>query len=86
MAAWLGLTPREHATGGKQRLLGISKRGNKHLRTLLIHGARAVLPQLAEQPDALGAWLRGLRARPPGRGRRGAGQQIGPDRLGGHGR
>lgn len=44
MAAWLGLTPLEHASGGnKQVLLGISKRGDSYLRTLLIHGARAVL-------------------------------------------
>lgn len=63
LAAWLGLTPREHSTGGKQRLLGISKRGNKHLRTLLIHGARAALPHLVERPDGLGAWLRGLLSR-----------------------
>lgn len=63
MAAWLGLVPREHSTGGKQRLLGISKRGNKYLRTLLIHGARAALPYLAERRDALGSWLRALLAR-----------------------
>ena len=63
MAAWLGLTPREYSTGGKQRLLGISKRGNKYLRTLLIHGARAALPHLADRPDALGRWLRELLAR-----------------------
>ena len=49
--------------GGKQRLLGISKRGNKYLRSLLIHGARAVLPHLAERRDALGRWLRELLAR-----------------------
>ena len=63
MAAWLGVVPRQHSTGGKQRLLGISKRGNKYLRTLLIHGARAVLPHLAGRSDALGSWLRGLLAR-----------------------
>lgn len=62
-AAWLGLTPRECSTGGKQRLLGISKRGNKYLRTLLIHGARAALPYLAERSDALGGWLQSLLAR-----------------------
>ncbi len=39
MAAWLGLTPRQHSTGGKTRLLGISKRGDRYIRTLLIHGA-----------------------------------------------
>ena len=63
MAAWLGLVPREHSTGGKQRLLGISKRGNKYLRTLVIHGARAALPYLAGRSDALGSWLRALLAR-----------------------
>jgi len=63
MAAWLGLVPREYSTGGKQRLLGISKRGNKYLRTLLIHGARAALPYLAARDDRLGSWLRTLLAR-----------------------
>ena len=63
MAAWLGLVPREYSTGGKQRLLGISKRGNKYLRTLLIHGARAALPYLAARNDRLGSWLRSLLAR-----------------------
>ena len=63
MAAWMGLVPREYSTGGKQRLLGISKRGNKYLRTLLIHGARAALPHLAARDDALGSWLRTLLAR-----------------------
>src|SRR5262249_13128984 len=43
LAAWLGLVPREHSTGGKSRLLGISKRGNVYLRKLLIHGARSSL-------------------------------------------
>ena len=63
MAAWLGLVPRQHSTGGKQRLLGISKRGNKYLRTLLIHGARAALPHLSARTDVFGSWLRGLLAR-----------------------
>ncbi len=43
MAAWLGLVPRQHSSGGKQNLLGISKRGDTYLRTLLIHGARSVI-------------------------------------------
>ena len=63
LAAWLGLVPREYSTGGRQRLLGISKRGNKYLRTLLVHGARAALPFLAARNDALGSWLRMLLAR-----------------------
>jgi transposase len=41
LAAWLGLVPKQHSSGGKQTLLGISKRGDSYLRTLLIHGARA---------------------------------------------
>jgi transposase len=63
LAAWLGLVPRQVTTGGRPRLLGISKRGNKYLRKLLIHGARAALPRLLESPPPLGAWLRGLMAR-----------------------
>lgn len=63
LGAWLGLVPRQHTTGGKPRLLGISKRGNTYLRTLLIHGARSALPSLAKADKALGAWLRGLQAR-----------------------
>jgi transposase len=51
LAAWLGLVPRQATTGGKPRLMGISKRGNKYLRTLLIHGARAALPHLREGND-----------------------------------
>jgi transposase len=60
LAAWLGLVPRQATTGGKPRLLGISKRGNKYLRKLLVHGARAALPVLAKSATPLGAWLRGL--------------------------
>ena len=63
LAAWLGLVPRQATTGGRPRLLGITKRGNKYLRTLLIHGARAALPSLATTEGVLGNWLRGLSAR-----------------------
>jgi transposase len=63
MAAWLGLTPRQMTTGGKPRLLGISKRGNRYLRKNLIHGARAVLPYLVEQKTPLSRWARELLAR-----------------------
>jgi transposase len=63
MAAWLGLTPRQRTTGGKPRLLGISKRGKRSLRKNLIHGARAVLPRLADQNTPLGRWTRALLAR-----------------------
>ena len=63
LAAWLGLVPRQLTTGSRPRLVGISKRGNKYLRKLLIHGARAALPTLLESPTSLGAWLRGLMTR-----------------------
>jgi transposase len=63
MAAWLGLVPRQATTGGKPRLLGISKRGNRYLRKNLIHGARAVLPYLAERDTPLGRWVKTLLAR-----------------------
>ncbi len=63
LAAWLGLVPRQSTTGGKPRLLGISKRGNKYLRKLLIHGARAALPHIAERDAALGRWAKNLLAR-----------------------
>lgn len=46
MAAWLGLVPRQHSTGGKTNLLGISRRGNHYLRRLLIHGARSCVMHL----------------------------------------
>lgn len=63
LAAWLGLTPRQATTGGKPRLLGISKRGNRYLRANLIHGARAVLPAVLAQGSPLGRWARGLSGR-----------------------
>ncbi|MDE0003893.1 MAG: IS110 family transposase [Rhodospirillaceae bacterium] len=50
-AAWLGLVPRHMGTGGRVRLLGISKRGDRYLRTLLIHGARAVLTKAKSPPE-----------------------------------
>jgi len=63
LAAWLGLTPRQATTGGKPKLLGISKRGNRYLRKQLIHGARAALPHVAERDTPLGRWAKGLMAR-----------------------
>ncbi len=63
LAAWLGLTPRQHSTGGKTKLLGISKRGNGYLRKQLIHGARAAMPHLAAKPTQLGSWLQSMLAR-----------------------
>jgi transposase len=52
LAAWLGLVPRQHSTGGKERLLGISKRGDRHLRALLIHGARATVHYARRKTEA----------------------------------
>lgn len=63
LAAWLGLVPRQATTGGKPRLLGITKRGSKYLRKMLIQGARAALPSLSRASTGLGHWLRGLLAR-----------------------
>ena len=56
LAAFLGVVPRQHSSGGKQNLLGISKRGDGYLRTLLIHGARAVI-RVAEIKQDKNAWL-----------------------------
>ena len=63
LASWLGLTPRQHSTGGKTKILGISKRGNRYLRKQLIHGARAAMPHLAAKPTKMGAWLRDMLGR-----------------------
>lgn len=62
MAAWLGLVPKQHSTGGKQTLLGISKRGDTYLRTLLIHGARAVV-RVCERKLETDTWLKRLMRR-----------------------
>ena len=66
LSAWLGLVPRQATTGGKPRLLGITKRGSKYLRKLIIQGARAALPSLSRTPTPLGSWLRGLLSRAHG--------------------
>lgn len=63
MSAWLGLTPRQHSSGGKECLLGISKRGDSYLRTLLIHGARAVLRVAGKKEDPRSCWLQNLCSR-----------------------
>lgn len=57
LAAWLGLVPRQQSSGGKQVLLGISKRGDRYLRSLLIHGARAVVSRAATKTDARSRWI-----------------------------
>lgn len=59
MAAWLGLVPRQHSTGGKSNLLGMSKRGDTYLRTLLIHGARSVIFRAQQKVEKVG-WLNEL--------------------------
>jgi transposase len=68
-AAWLGLVPRQHTTGGKTTLLGMTKRGHRSLRPLLIHGARAGLRVVARKTDPRSRWLQGGKAR---RGQHGA--------------
>lgn len=62
-AANLGLVPREHSSGGKQRLYGITKRGDTYLRTLLIHGARSALRCTGDKPDKLLRWAQKLAER-----------------------
>src|SRR5512144_3350015 len=63
VAAWLGLVPRQHSSGGKARLLGISKRGDCYLRMLLIHGARAVIQAAERKQDPADSWLKRLLGR-----------------------
>ncbi len=60
VAAWLGLVPRQHSSGGTTRLGGITKGGNSYVRRLLIHGARSVISHLRDKPDAQSAWIRQL--------------------------
>lgn len=64
-AASLGLTPKQHSTGGKERLLGISKRGDPYLRTLLVHGARAVVAAVKRnhRGDELSQWIEQMSVR-----------------------
>jgi transposase len=57
LAAWLGLVPRQHSSGGKSVLLGISKRGDSYLRMLLVHGARAVIRVAEKKPGYADSWL-----------------------------
>jgi transposase len=66
LSAWLGLVPHQATTGGRPKLLGITKRGSRYLRKLVIQGARAALPSLARTATPLGGWLRGLLARAHG--------------------
>lgn len=62
VAAWLGLVPKQHSSGGRQNLLGISKRGDTYLRTMLIHGARSVVYRAEKKPDPC-SWINGVVSR-----------------------
>jgi transposase len=64
-AAWLGLTPRQRSSGGKERLLGISKRGDGYLRRQLMHGARSIASLAKGREGGLWSWINGLLARRP---------------------
>jgi transposase len=64
-AAWLGVVPRQYSTGGKQKLFGMSKRGNTYLRRMLIHGARAVLLRVKYDTEGFGQWVHRLAQRAP---------------------
>ena len=64
-AAWVGVVPRQYSTGGKQKLFGISKRGNVYLRRMLIHGARAVLLRVKYDTEGFGQWVHRLAQRAP---------------------
>lgn len=62
-AAWLGITPRQHSSGGKERLGQITRQGDSYLRTLLVHGARAYLRVVDKKTDAKSDWARKLKER-----------------------
>ena len=62
-AAWLGLVPKQRSSGGRARLFGISKRGDRYLRTLLIHGARSALGRVRDKQDPRSLWLGRMRQR-----------------------
>ena len=62
-SAWTGLVPKQHSSGGKANLMGISKRGNAYLRTLFIHGARAVLRYAEGKEDSFSRWAASLKER-----------------------
>ena len=62
VSAAVGLVPRQHSSGGKENLLGISKRGDRYLRSLLIHGARSVVRQAAGKDDRLSRWINRVKA------------------------
>ena len=63
VSAALGLVPRQHSSGGRSVLLGISKRGDRYVRMLLVHGARSVVCQAAGKDDRLSRWINRIRAK-----------------------
>ena len=63
LAAWIGLVPRQYSSGDRRVLMGISKRGDQHLRSLLVHGARAVVRTAPSQSDHNNQWVNQLRER-----------------------
>ncbi len=63
LAAWLGLVPRQHSTGGKPALLGISKRGDSYIRTLLIYGGRSVVRCAHKHQDTRRQWVAAVEQR-----------------------
>lgn len=63
LAAWVGLVPRQFSSGDRKVLMGISKRGNQHLRSLLVHGARAVVRTAPNKTDPNNQWVNQLRER-----------------------
>ena len=85
-AAWLGLTPRQNSSGGKEKLGAITKQGNRYIRKMLVVGARSVLRVVGKRKGALADWINALRARKPGTASgRSTGQQAGQDScLGDH--
>ena len=83
-AAWLGLTPKQHSTGGKEKLGGISKRGDSYIRRLLIHGARATCGSRAERSDEKRLALRASEPAAFQRRHRRLGKQDSSSRVGGH--
>jgi transposase len=62
-AAYLGLVPKQHSSGHRECLLGISKRGNEYLRTLLIHGGRAVVRICSKKMDSRSTWVNGIKTK-----------------------
>jgi transposase len=63
LAAWIGLVPRQYSSGDRRVLMGISKRGDQHLRSLLVHGARAIVRTAPSQTDHTNQWVNQLRER-----------------------